>query len=410
MAAVRVVEAPLSADVFLHDFMAQNEPVMIRRGTAGWAAVTEWTLDDGSINLDAIVRQFGPECTVPVTCEEDPDVCEMTLGEFADYFRTPREQRTRSTYLKDWHFTTHPDGARMYKPPAPFAPDWLNAYCAQRGDDFRFVYLGPAGSRTLLHTDVLGSFSWSANISGKKRWTFFPPDQRTLLRSKRGHLLKDITSVDEKEYPHFSKAVPLVVLQEPGDLIFVPSFWYHQVENLTDALSINHNWGNACNIAWMYHALEDDLKLARKETDDCKDMEDWDSHCQLMLRANCGFDYSALLEMVILGVRHICLAAQQYGNCALPTWPELSTRMSLGAQALQNEHLSVPCNPSTCRDLEQVAQVLQGMLQTWTTHACAECLCAQCDGPSSLGVARALHRYVQDCILVMMGTRKPVNA
>jgi hypothetical protein len=35
--------------------------------------------------------------------------------------------------------------------------------------DYRFVYMGLQGSRTLVHADVLRSFSWSINIAGKKR-------------------------------------------------------------------------------------------------------------------------------------------------------------------------------------------------------------------------------------------------
>ena len=31
----------------------------------------------------------------------------------------------------------------------------------------------------------------------------------------------------------------LQVVQEPGEILFVPSGWYHQVENATDAISIN---------------------------------------------------------------------------------------------------------------------------------------------------------------------------
>ena len=47
-----------------------------------------------------------------------------------------------------------------------------------------------------------------------------------------------------------------------------PSGWYHQVENLTDCISINHNWCNSVNLPSLYdsmcakvleveHALED---------------------------------------------------------------------------------------------------------------------------------------------------------
>jgi hypothetical protein len=43
--------------------------------------------------------------------------------------------------------------------------------------DHRFVYMGPRGSWTALHADVLRSFSWSFNVCGRKRWLLFPPKQ-----------------------------------------------------------------------------------------------------------------------------------------------------------------------------------------------------------------------------------------
>ena len=47
-------------------------------------------------------------------------------------------------------------------------------------DDYRFVYMGPKGTWTPFHADVFRSFSWSANICGRKRWIFFPPGEQLI--------------------------------------------------------------------------------------------------------------------------------------------------------------------------------------------------------------------------------------
>ena len=70
-----------------------------------------------------------------------------------------------------------------YRTPKFFASDWLNEFWDERNksfdgnDDYKFVYVGPANSWTPLHSDVFGSFSWSANIVGAKRWIFFQPGE-----------------------------------------------------------------------------------------------------------------------------------------------------------------------------------------------------------------------------------------
>lgn len=124
-------------------------------------------------------------------------------------------------YLKDWHAAAM--AARLglpafYTVPCFFADDWLNGHCqalhraahkegasdeqasdgasdgdhggrleedpqAADGDDYRFVYVGPAGSWTPFHRDVFGSFSWSTNVCGRKLWFLFPPDEGSKLHA-----------------------------------------------------------------------------------------------------------------------------------------------------------------------------------------------------------------------------------
>ena len=40
------------------------------------------------------------------------------------------------------------------------------------------------GSWTPFHTDVFGSYSWSSNIVGRKRWIFLPPGEERKLTNR----------------------------------------------------------------------------------------------------------------------------------------------------------------------------------------------------------------------------------
>ena len=67
-----------------------------------------------------------------------------------------------------------------------FRSDWMNEFWDVRDDiddDYRFVYMGPKGTWTPFHADVFRSFSWSANICGRKRWIFFPPGEHPRIIS-----------------------------------------------------------------------------------------------------------------------------------------------------------------------------------------------------------------------------------
>lgn len=134
-------------------------------------------------------------------------------------------------------------------------------------DDYRFAYMGPKGSwyeqfsiimtkptldffllirltfppiRTPFHADVFRSYSWSANICGRKKWLLYPPGQEEFLRDTHGNLPYDVTSAELRDrglYPHSEEACqPLEIIQEAGEIIFVPSGWHHQVYNLVRTL------------------------------------------------------------------------------------------------------------------------------------------------------------------------------
>lgn len=107
---------------------------------------------------------------------------------------------------------------------------------SRRGDKKFLNLCGIYIFRTPLHADVFSSFSWSVNICGKKKWIFLPPGEEDKLRDKFGNLVFDLTSQelsDASMYPNYSSQVEKIVLiQEIGDAVFVPSGWHHQVWNL----------------------------------------------------------------------------------------------------------------------------------------------------------------------------------
>lgn len=90
--------------------------------------------------------------------------------------------------------------------------------------DFHFVYLGPGGTFTPLHRDVYGSYSWSANVVGRKVWWLFPPGSERQLREGSG-LMFDVRGSEREK-------LGVKILQEEGEVIFVPSGWHHQVVNI----------------------------------------------------------------------------------------------------------------------------------------------------------------------------------
>lgn len=99
-----------------------------------------------------------------------------------------------------------------------------------------FTYISDFCHRTPFHADVFRSYSWSANICGRKKWLLYPPGQEDYLKDCHGNLPFDVTAPglqDRSVYPRYNQSQPPVeIVQEAGEIVFIPSGWHHQVYNL----------------------------------------------------------------------------------------------------------------------------------------------------------------------------------
>ncbi|XP_040208115.1 2-oxoglutarate and iron-dependent oxygenase JMJD4 isoform X2 [Rana temporaria] len=231
---------------FFHKYMIGNVPCLFSsKFTRSWGIRKFWVSADNQPNWDHLLQNFG-DAAVPVAkCDlkeynANPKE-QIPLREYIEYWREHRDHAYQSTkgclYLKDWHMQREYPDYDAYKTPEYFSSDWLNEYWdAIAVDDYRFVYMGPAGSWTPFHADVFRSYSWSANICGRKKWLLFPPGSEGNLRDCHGNLPYDVTSPalqDPKLFPNYQKCCPPIeVTQEAGEIIFVPSGWHHQVYNV----------------------------------------------------------------------------------------------------------------------------------------------------------------------------------
>lgn len=302
---------------FFEKYLSQNCPVVFSDFlTQGWRSVEDWSSSEGVPNLSFFETIINKDCLVPVSnCNKkffnSQQCSEESFCSYKKYWECYTQSYPESEpckYLKDWHF--HRDNKHnytAYRTPKYFCSDWLNEWWENKTDseeenDYRFVYIGPKGSWTPFHTDVFGSYSWSANIVGKKRWIFFPPGEELKLKDKFGNLVYDVESKEAQLLETTNgTAIKLEVIQNSGEIVFVPSGWHHQVTNLEDTISINHNWFNGCNILSVYHLMKQELRKVEKEISDCKDEGDavgWTSMCQNLLSASFGMNYLDFLSLL----------------------------------------------------------------------------------------------------------------
>ncbi len=127
------------------------------------------------------------------------------------------------------------------------------------------------GNRTLVSCHHDAPNNLACCVVGKRRFTVFPPEQIANLYpgplnpTPGGQAISmvDFANPDFGKYPRFRDAISAgqVAEMEPGDALFLPSLWWHQVQSLSPFnVLINYWWspspkfmGTPMNV--LHHAL-----------------------------------------------------------------------------------------------------------------------------------------------------------
>ena len=329
------------SDIVPH--LISNTPAMLKTDSNGRAALRS-QLSSLRDNLQFCTDTV---CDVEV-CLDPRDTTNMNEGyskerismSFEEFFSHTIDKFKDNMYLKDWHIDKAKGLQFEYSVPEAFRDDWLNWYwrsCRGGDDDYSFLYMGGKGTFTALHHDVYCSNSWSFNLFGRKKWTLWAPSEshklalhytvRDTLSSTGssssdiiGHekmcelstspkansdidtnrgsnssavvhtsadLVKDAREgcYDGGQYPGVALAQQTVFYQGVDDVIFVPSGWYHQVENIPDegvteseesavngrsglenlTVSLNRNWFNGFSVREVWLFLTREFTAVRAE-------------------------------------------------------------------------------------------------------------------------------------------------
>jgi hypothetical protein len=108
-------------------------------------------------------------------------------------------------------------------------------------------WIGPARTVTPLHCDYDDNIF--AQIWGTKRIFLAPPHHAEFLYPSEANAILfgspfDPESPDFDKFPLARQATTIEVIVNPGDMLYVPAGWYHQVRALTFSLSSNR-WARA---------------------------------------------------------------------------------------------------------------------------------------------------------------------
>lgn len=112
------------------------------------------------------------------------------------------------------------------------------------------------GNRSVVSTHFDLSDNIACVVAGRRRFTLFPPDQLPNLyvgpldQTMAGQpaSMVELNRPDFDRFPRFGEALAAAVTAElePGDAIYIPTLWWHQIEALSPFnILVNYWWDDA---------------------------------------------------------------------------------------------------------------------------------------------------------------------
>lgn len=233
---------PPPAATFDADYVRRSRPVILRGALDDWPAMRTWSLD--------YFRQRFGDRELPVIREKDHSHYDTRGGlhyeriRLADYCALLADERPHDLYLS----------VRVHEAlPELFADIRPLVYCADAPWARSRFWFGAPDTKGPLHRDLPENLY--AQICGRKRFLLL---DRGLTRLVYRHAFTsgvpnyspvDAEQPDLSRHPRFRDAPLWVAELAPGDLLYIPSLWWHQARSLTTSLAVNLWWVRGPKVA-----------------------------------------------------------------------------------------------------------------------------------------------------------------
>lgn len=239
-------------------YAAQNlltQPMVFRGLAAHWPALQNWSF--------AAIAALAPALPVSLVAGnrelEHTAFTRSTLGVYLNALRSDTAGPGPCMYLKEFDLLQQfPHLQADVLPNEIFPPHTLRS-CS--------TWIGPANARTGLHHDFLDNLA--VQLLGHKRFYLVRPgvvEQLGAVSHKYDQWARLATaSVEVLRQQHSSPSDFWVVDLHPGDILFVPAKWWHEVVNVSSSMLLSGFFANKHRMhrVWLHAQLRKGLHRMR---------------------------------------------------------------------------------------------------------------------------------------------------
>ena len=227
---------------FEERFLFPQRPVIISGAMEGWPAREQWTNDYLKEKVGAhTVHPYKHKAHNPFLDAKKgtSDTLPMKLAEYIDLLAGDAIS-DGDLYLGLLSMTTLPELCPDVRFPRFVDED--------KYGQINF-WLGPGNNLTPLHYDIANNFL--AQIRGRKQVILSPAREIARLypypfgypSGLNRFSQVNVLSPDLSRFPAWADADRAVVELGPGEMLFMPVYWWHAVWGIDQTLSLNYWWG-----------------------------------------------------------------------------------------------------------------------------------------------------------------------
>jgi len=196
------------------------------------------------------------------------DLNKTNISTFGDMLRMQQTEEGKMLYLHDAPLSHYcpPKVAHLgipkYFPRNYDILDWneetFNSTWEEKGYQWPSIFISRKGTGSELHCDSRMTRFYTKMLSGKKLWRLIGPTEYwrvgpnpdlSIPETYPHKFHADVISPSFDEFPDLDGALVYEAVLKPGDVLFSPSAWAHQVVNVVDAVMTSLNFYDSQNLA-----------------------------------------------------------------------------------------------------------------------------------------------------------------
>lgn len=236
--AIPVANAiPRLQDLSTTDFNGKwtDRPFILTEPVKRWKVSREWS-------FEYLAKHFAD---VAFRAE----AVDWTMDKYLSYMRSTTDESPLylfdRSFVEKMELSVSADGD--YEPPSCFQEDLFAVFGAQR-PDHRWLIIGPERSGSTFHKDPNATSAWNAVIRGSKYWIMFPPSiipPGVYMSEDQSEVTSPLSIAEWLMTFHDEARQTSGCMEgicEAGEVLHVPSGWWHLVVNLDPATAITQNF------------------------------------------------------------------------------------------------------------------------------------------------------------------------